>query len=393
MALLKSLPTLGLAPALTDLGLDPKAVRTEALAREGGANVLCCAAGAETRAAGNEAALRVELLPWKTATSGAGDTLLVLLEGERDDAELARWRDAAWPEHHLVAIDRLGHTGIVQRTLQGEREVRGGSGVRGSLLVLKPRAAVFARDAVAAKFDQNAGGWNGEPGKPGYAHFRWMRRYVGTFADARGKKRILDFGCGAGWVGIEAALVARDAELCAFDPSPAMVELARTNARASGVARFDARVGFGEDPPFPAAGEAPFDLVISSGVISFSGDFERFLDGLARAVAPRGTLVIGDLNNRSTGMAKRRANRPLLPLRELNAPTSDDVRRAIERRGFRVRAEAGYQLTSPFPELGHWSARRLGGLLDGLLVAWNARSAGPGRPARFDSWVLAFERA
>ncbi|MBK7877305.1 MAG: methyltransferase domain-containing protein [Planctomycetes bacterium] len=393
MALLKTIPTLGLAPALTDLGLDAKAVRTEPSARAGAANTLCCAAGAEARPSDDDAALRAELAPWKAATSGVEDTLLLVLEGDRDDRELARWRDAAWPEHHLVAIDRLGHTGIVQRTLQGAREVRGGSGVRGELLVLRPRAAVFARDAVAAKFDQNAGGWNGEPGKPGYAHFRWMRRYVGTFADARGKARILDFGCGAGWVGIKATLVARSAELCAFDPSPAMCELARANASANGIARFEARVGFGEDPPFPAAGEAPFDLVISSGVISFSGDFDRFLDGLARAVAPGGTLVIGDLNNRSNGMRRRRAERPLLPLRELNAPEPGAVRAALERRGFRFRAEAGYQLTSPFPELAHWSARRLGGALDGLLVAWNARRAGPGRPERFDSWVLAFDRA
>lgn len=392
MPLLKSIPTIGFAPAITDLGLDPRHVRGEAAGRSEGPNALCCAVGAEVRPDSDEAGLRSELAAWQAATSGVQDTLLLVLEGERDDHELARWRDLVWPAHHLVAIDRLRNTGIVQRTLQGERSVRGGSGVRGELLVLKPRAAVFARDAVAAKFDQNAGGWNGEPGKPGYAHFRWMRRYVGTFADARGKKRILDFGCGAGWVGIEAALVAKDAELCAFDPSPAMVELARQNARANGLARFDARVGFGEDPPFPAAGEAPFDLVISSGVISFSGDFERFLDGLARAVAPGGTLVIGDLNNRSKGMARRRANRPLLPLRELNAPTPEWVRAELERRGFRFRAEAGYQLTSPFPELGHWSARRLGGLLDGALVAWNARSAGPGRLERFDSWVLAFER-
>jgi 16S rRNA G1207 methylase RsmC len=90
-----------------------------------------------------------------------------------------------------------------------------------------------------------------------------MRRFVGTFAPADWMRasagRILDFGCGAGWVGIEAALAAGASrvELCAFDPSPQMVKLAEENARASGIARFAARTGFGEDPPFPAAGERP----------------------------------------------------------------------------------------------------------------------------------------
>ncbi|MBI5363479.1 MAG: class I SAM-dependent methyltransferase [Planctomycetes bacterium] len=386
---MKSVSTLGLVPALLDLGLDPKAVRGAPLARAGGPNVLLAAAGADTRA---DERLRAELAPWQAATEGVEDVLLLVLEGERDDAELARWRDLAWPGHHLVAIDRLGQKGLVQRTLQGARALRGGCGLRGDLLVLRPRAAVFARDAVAAKFDQNAGGWNGEPGKPGYAHFRWMRRYVGTFADARGARRILDFGCGAGWVGVEAALVAKDAELCAFDPSPAMVELARANARASGITRFEARVGFGEEPPFPAAGEAPFDCVLSSGVISFSGDIERFVDGLVRAVAPGGTLVIGDLHRASKGMLRRRAERPLLPLRELNAPTPKAVRERLEARGLTFEAQSGYQLTSPVPELMHWSARRLGGLFDRPLLAWNARAAGPERPERFDSWVQRWTR-
>ena len=58
-----------------------------------------------------------------------------------------------------------------------------------------------------------------------------------------------------------------------------------------------------------AAGEALFDLVLSSGVVSFSGDFARFYAGLTRAVAPGGTLVIGDLNPHSRGMRKRRSER------------------------------------------------------------------------------------
>src|SRR5205085_10478596 len=103
-----------------------------------------------------------------------------------------------------------------------------------------------------------------------------MRRFVARLSvgpDESRARRILDFGCGAGWVGIEAAIAARsagaargaDVELCAFDPSGAMVELATENARASGIEHFTGRIGFGEAPPFPALlpapGEPRFDLV------------------------------------------------------------------------------------------------------------------------------------
>jgi SAM-dependent methyltransferase len=133
----------------------------------------------------------------------------------------------------------MSHGGIVRTTLAGTERLRGGTGISGALLVARRKEIVLAPDATVAKFDQNACGWDGKPGTPGYAHFRWMRRFVGTFAPEdwmrASAERILDFGCGAGWVGIEAALLAGASrvELCAFDPSPEMVRIAgRTRARA-----------------------------------------------------------------------------------------------------------------------------------------------------------------
>jgi SAM-dependent methyltransferase len=250
--------------------------------------------------------------------TSADGTLLVAIEGERDEAALAALRNALWPEWHVGAIYRTRHRQITRVTLAGTSEVGRGAGFQGLVLVARPRAAVFAPDVTVEKFDKNATGWNGDPSSKGYAHFRWMRRYVGTFADAREARRILDFGCGAGWVGIEASLAARaqsksEPELFAFDPSPEMVKLFEENAAASGLTRAVGRTGFGEDPPFPASGEPRFDLVISSGVISFSGDQERWLDGLARTLLPGATLVIGDIHRESKGMRRRRLTRPLCP--------------------------------------------------------------------------------
>ncbi len=340
-----------------------------------------------------------ELVAFAEAQISADGALLVLLEGARDDAEIAALRNALWPFAHVVAIYRMSHGGIERATLEGTQKLRGATGIHGTLLVARPRAAVLAPDATVAKFDKNAASWDGKPGTPGYAHYRWMRKYVGTFAPEGWLRtsvaRILDFGCGAGWVGIEAALAAgaSKVELCAFDPSPEMVQIAEANARASGIARFSAKTGFGEDPPFPEKDGATFDLVISSGVVSFAPDAGRWMDGLARTVAPAGKLVIGDIHRESKGMRRRRATKPLLPAREMNARTRDEARRELEARGFALEAEAGYQLTRPVPELMHWSETRLGGLLHGPLLSWNRARAGSGNPVAFDSWVLRFARA
>ena len=52
-----------------------------------------------------------------------------------------------------------------------------------------------------------------------------------------------------------------------------------------------------------------FDLVISSGVVSFSPDIDRWVDGLVGAVAPKGTLVVGDIHRDSRGFRRRSAIR------------------------------------------------------------------------------------
>ena len=177
-----------------------------------------------------------------------------------------------------------------------------------------------------------------------------------------------------------------------------MVRITGENAAASGVADFTGRTGFGEDPPFPAEGEEPFDHVISSGVISFSPDPERWLDGLAATVRPGGTLVVGDINGASRGFGTRRASKPLLPVRELGARTRDEVRVGLEQRGFTFQRWAGYQLTRPVPQLMHLNETRLGGVLTYPLLWANQLSAavdrGLGSPLQgwFDSWVMELHR-
>ncbi|MCK6448588.1 MAG: class I SAM-dependent methyltransferase [Planctomycetes bacterium] len=385
------------APILADLGLEASALlhidpstfaesKGEVVRGKGDVFLGPIGTGLDVPAAGNL---------YKKHSDGAlgpTNTLVFYFKSPRTDGELARWRNQFWPWLHVVALYRL-HDGAIRReTLQGASDVAGRAERDGFVFVAKRREHVMSPAQTTAKFDQNAGGWNPKPGSPGYAHYRWMRRYVAEFATPKDGARVLDFGCGAGWVGIEAALRAKDVVLCAFDPSPEMTRFATENAREAGVTKFTARVGFGEEPPFPARGEAPFDVVYSSGVISFSPDVERWCDGLAATLVAGGTLVIGDIQRESRGMQKRRTTRVLLPAREMNALVPDEVKRRLEKRGFVHEATAGYQLTDPVPQLTHHADKKLGGVLSPLLLAWNRMRAGASAGASFDSWVMRFKK-
>ncbi|MCP3916635.1 MAG: class I SAM-dependent methyltransferase [bacterium] len=319
----------------------------------------------------------------------AGAALLVFVEGAPDDARLAAWRNALWPRLHVVALYRCGEGRARRQTLQGTQPLEGATPLVGVVLLAHRRTEVMAPEATVEKFDHNAAGWDGTPGGPGYPHFRWMRKYVGLFAGAARGSRILDFGCGAGWVGIEAAKAMGASELCFFDPSPEMVRIAEGNAAREGIAKYEGRTGFGEDPPFPRAGEEPFDLVLSSGVVSFSPDVERWLDGLARAVKPEGTLVVGDIHLDSKGFRKRRRTKPLLPVREMNAQLPEHIRAGLEARGFTFKRMRGYQLTWPVPQAMHLNETKFKGVLTlPLLMANRAAAAVVRAQSLFDSWVM-----
>jgi len=379
-----------LAPVLAELGVDRAALRGLGSAGPPAPRLFEARPGAAPEAALDAGRLDVEL--------GEHDAFLLFVPGAPDDAELARWRNALWPLLHVIVLYRCGPDGIVREILQGRERLSADAAQRGVFVVARRRTYVMSPDATVEKFDRAAPAWDGEPGGPGYPHFRGMRRYVGCFARPEPGSRMLDFGCVAGWVGIEAAKRCPESELCAFDPSPEMVRIAAENARREGLTRFTGRTGFGEAPPFPAEGEARFDLVISSGVISFSPDPERWLDGLARTIHPGGTLVIGDIHRLSRGFRARQRERPLLPARELNAFTREEVAVALGARGFRLERASGYQLTYPIPQALHLNEQKLHGVLTYPLLFVNRAAAVVdrllGSPAQdqFDSWVLRLRR-
>jgi 2-polyprenyl-3-methyl-5-hydroxy-6-metoxy-1,4-benzoquinol methylase len=319
-----------------------------------------------------------------------GGCLLVRFEGIPSNSSLASFRNILWPEFHVPAIYRFERGApILRLDSGGGRNLKEGISVssEGVVVLAVPRQEAMGPDAVVRKFDQNARGWSGNPDSPTYGHFRWMRRIMAHEAGSCAGKRVLDAGCGAGWVGIEAAH--KGAVVSAFDPSPEMVNHARKNAESEGV-ELELEVGFGESPPF----DTKFDIVISSGVVSFSPDHNRFFDGLDTALTDGGLLIVGDINPRSWGMSFRRMTRPVLPLRELNGLVRPEVIAMLEKRGYTILKRRYYQLTLPVPQLMHLSATRLGGVGSSLLLALNrvayAMDAASGSFAGglFDSYIL-----
>lgn len=329
------------------------------------------------------------------AMLGAERTRLLVLLGEVPDLELARLRDRLWPHAHVTAVYRVAADGAVKRQALAKNLALDGR-VTGdtarTLLYVRSRADALGRSTTVAKFDANAAGWNGVPGSPTYGHFRWMRRLLALVAKPAlagkpaGSVRTLDAGCGAGWVGIEAAALGASAS--AFDPSPEMVRIASDNAAAEGV-ELDARVGFVEDVPF----DEPFELVLNSGVISFAPDADDYLESLDALVAPGGMLVIGDLNPLARGFRRRR-RRPLLPARELNGIARNEVEARLARRGYVCDGRWFYQLSFPIPEMMTLSEQRWNGLGCGLALLANKAATqldhalGSSMAGQFDSWIL-----
>ncbi len=145
----------------------------------------------------------------------------------------------------------------------------------------------MARDRDIAAFDARAPGY--ESGWLGRLHHQIADRTADlALTRTPAPRRILDVGCGTGYLLRQLATRCPQAELAGVDPAPAMIEAARA-ADAGG--RLQLRPGTAEDLPWPAD---TFDLVVSTTSFDHWADQRAGLAQCVRVLAPGGWLVLTD---------------------------------------------------------------------------------------------------
>ena len=104
---------------------------------------------------------------------------------------------------------------------------------------------------------------------------------------------VVDLGCGAGVDALIAAgAVGPDGSVLAVDLAPPMVELARANARAAGLANVAVHQGAVESLPLP---DRVADVVTANGVFNLEPEKERAAAEAWRVLKPGGRLVAAEI--------------------------------------------------------------------------------------------------
>lgn len=144
------------------------------------------------------------------------------------------------------------------------------------------------------------------------AYTRWRTSRLGRITDALEEQllvkligpvagqRLLDVGCGDGRLAL--TLTRRGARVTGVDTSPAMLAAARARLEA---AALPATLKQADVMSLPFADDS-FDIVTAVTVLCFIADAERAVAEMARVLAPRGRLVVGELGRHSLWAAKRR---------------------------------------------------------------------------------------
>jgi ubiquinone/menaquinone biosynthesis C-methylase UbiE len=164
-----------------------------------------------------------------------------------------------------------------------------------------------------AAFDARAGGY--DAGRLGRMHHEIAQATARLAAVGGAARRVLDLGCGTGYLLRRLAGAWPEAErLVGVDPAPQMLATAATTG---GDGRLRFVLGLAEHLPFP---DGAFDLVVSTTSFDHWSDQAAGLAECARVLAPGGRLVLVDqfsawlaptvlASRRGKARTKRRANR------------------------------------------------------------------------------------
>jgi SAM-dependent methyltransferase len=126
--------------------------------------------------------------------------------------------------------------------------------------------------------------------KYGTAAVAWFP-WLATQVDWPGAARVLEVGCGAGWMWTEAAArLPGDLDLTLTDVSPGMVAEAIERVGSLGrYERTDGRVADVQDLPFR---DGSFDVVVANYVLHHVPDPARAVSEMSRVLRPGGTVVV-----------------------------------------------------------------------------------------------------
>jgi SAM-dependent methyltransferase len=105
-------------------------------------------------------------------------------------------------------------------------------------------------------------------------------------------ERVLDLGCGGGLdLVLATRAVGPTGRAIGVDMAEPMVERARAALGALGLAWGEARVGYAEALPLPAAS---VDCVVANGILNLSPDKAAVLAEVARVLGPDGRFVLAE---------------------------------------------------------------------------------------------------
>lgn len=214
-----------------------------------------------------------------------------------------------------------------------------------------PVPPAVRRARVAATFNEVAEEYD----QGGVAWFAPIARRLVECLAPRPGERALDIGCGRGAALFELAeAVGTSGAVTGIDLAPAMVEAARTQARARGIANVDLHV---MDAAAPDLARSSYDLATASFVLFFMPAPVAALRAWRRLLAPGGRLGVSTYDQDDVGLLGD-VLRPYLPEPAFQPPSpfrdDDTVEQVFAAGGFsRIQTQA-FDFSVSFADPGEW---------------------------------------